>query len=157
MLGPACLQCIGYGLSWRGYLSGLETPPSSYTHRTTLLVAMAVSGSACLRKLDADSILPVYAASAMAGNSVVRSTLGGTLPLAGPASMDFPFLSFRSSVPSSKAQDIIPIRNTLISQLTHGYVVVLKSEARDKTDMSTVQCTRNSIPIGLALYWALSR
>ncbi|KAL9127990.1 MAG: hypothetical protein Q9217_003251 [Psora testacea] len=30
-------------------------------------------------------IIPVYAASAMAGNSVIRSLLGGTLPLAGPA------------------------------------------------------------------------
>lgn len=44
------------------------------------------SGNATL----ADSIFAVYAASALAGNSVVRSTLGGTLPLAGPASKDSP-------------------------------------------------------------------
>jgi hypothetical protein len=31
------------------------------------------------------TLLVVYAASAMAGNSVIRSFLGGTLPLAGPA------------------------------------------------------------------------
>ena len=54
---------------------------------------MAVSESACLLRLNADTILAVYAASAMAGNSVVRSVLGGTLPLAGPASKETQNLS----------------------------------------------------------------
>ena len=56
---------------------------------------MAVWYSTCAEKLIADGALAVYAASALAGNSVVRSTLGGLLPLAGPSSMESP-KSFRS-------------------------------------------------------------
>lgn len=44
----------------------------------------------CLSEINADGMFVVYAASAMAGNSVIRSLLGGTLPLAGPASKDLP-------------------------------------------------------------------
>lgn len=55
---------------------------------TTLLRATAVSPtSTSYPNLEQDPNVKfeVYAASALAGNSVLRSILGGTLPLAGPS------------------------------------------------------------------------
>ena len=81
-------------------------------------------------------ILAVYAASAMAGNSVVRSVLGGTLPLAGPASKEIQILSplLISSASSSYASDIIQIT----PQLALGYLFASSTGFTDKTDIKNV-------------------
>ena len=80
----------------------------------------------------------VYAASAMAGNCVIRSVLGGVLPLAGPASEDPPisFLSCQYRFPTFEI--LIWFHVVFMSQLMLRGHIALFSNAKDKADTESI-------------------